>query len=513
MSRRPPDSGEVGLRHLDRRDLWLWSITLVLVLVQAAAILVLYWPEVRGQWDSGYVVPETKGTLATGLCGLIVVFCLYILNKQGQMRRLRVRLAAERIQREAMSSRLEELTALFEVATRMNPRIPVEAYLQAVVERLVPAVQVGGACIFLRSSPDGPLVCLAGSGAHGFGARGSMAQPAAPPFGPVLDAGATLRGPARAILGDREAAAPDTHLLALPAGSRDRPGVLVLVRHPHPFQTHEEALLKLFADRLGEDIERLAHVEQLEEQATRLEATHQRLTERERQEWRFFASLHQEIRQALASIAYRVEACEQGIATGPDTALAEHVPALSDEVRRLAAAVQEASALLDLDPLSDAARAAPAEVNAILEGALARVAPLAGSRGVAIEARLPRGLPMVATDAGRLGRALSFYLSEVLRRSADGGALRIATAIDDPSPRGSRVRCEILRLTGIESRDARSAPTLPGLLLRELVEAMGGEVQDVAGPDGVGLRIWLTATAPEEPSLRNESGDLAREAA
>lgn len=508
MTQKHLEAADPRLRSLDRHDKWLWAITFLLIIVQAAAILILYLPEVRGEWNSGYLVPESKGTLATGLCGLILLFCLYMLNKQAQMRRLRMRLAVERLQRAELSSRLEELMALFEVATRLNPRIPVEAYLQALVDRLVPAVQVAGACVYLRSRSGDGLACVAANGEL-VGAAGSDAVAASsPPFATVLAERTAVRGTARALDAVAFVSGDETQMLVLPVGLGEPTGALVLVRPRQPFLPHEDSLLRLFADHLSHDIERLTQVEQLEERATRLEATHRRQSEREREEWRFFASFHREIRSALASVAYRVEACERELATQPKAAAA-HLSALAEEVRRLAAAVQEASALLDVDPMAEWILHAPVAVNAVVEGVLARVAPLAGTRGVALKPRYAPVLPLVGADATRLGRALVFYFSELLRRTPQGGSLEVAT---EPAPEGG-VLCRVERRVEGGDTSAESAPRLPSLLLREIVEGTGGSCDAAWGPEGRGARLEFPVSSARGRVQESYPADLERGAA
>jgi GAF domain-containing protein len=508
----PREAGDRRLASLDHDDRRLWAVTLLLILVQCAAILILYLPEVRGEWDSGYLVPESKGALATSLCGLTLLFCLYMLNKQSQMRRLGVRLAAERLERAQLSSRLDELTALFEVATRLHPHIPVEDCLQALLERLVPAARVAGAGVFLRSGSGNALVCAAAHGELVPAPGGAGIDAALPPFHAVLGARNPVRGRARELGAGSFLGRDATECLALPIGAGAATGaatgVLVLARAGQPFLSHEESLLRLFADHLGHDMEHLAHVEHLEERATRLEARHRHQSEREREEWRFFAAFHQEIRSALALIAYRVESCERGLSAEP-AAVGNHLVALSEEVRRLASAVQEAAALLDVDPMAEWILHAPVAVNGIVEGAVARVAPLAGSRGVVLRPRCAPVLPLVGADATRLGRVLVYYLSELLRRTPEGGALEITTELGAPGA----VRCVVDRQVESGGSEGEVAPRLPGLLLQKIVEGTGGSCEIVWGPACRGVRLELPVSTGQGRVAKTQARDPTRRAA
>ena len=516
MKRQTVTTPDEKLRWLERRDTWLWIVTLGLVVSQAAAILVLYWPEILGQSDAGGPVAESKGTLAVGLCGLIVLFCLYILNKQNQMRKLRTSLEQETARREVLATRLEELTALFEVATRMNPAVPLDDFLAALLDRLVPGAQAQAGAVFLLDGERENLRCAAAVGHHGFGRLGDLWSAKARPFDAILGGAAALRGET-ATLGAPGCNAPlGSHSVLLPlAGSRHH-GALLLLRTEAAFEEEEASLLRLFASHAGHDIERLTRVVELEEQADRLEDSHRHVTERERQEWQFFTGLNREIREALATIAYRVDACENEVTEVSKPALVDHVAALAAEVRRLSAAVQDGAALLDLEPGLPAVSKSVSPFLPVLEGALHRAISLAGARGVVIETQIASQLPSVDTDAMRLSRTISFYLAELLRRTPEGGSLRVtARAVLGPEISRREVQCEIRRDFDVPWVHSPRSSHLPLYLLRELIDSCGGTSGEIVEPTAQGIRFTLPLTAQQSPAAadpKDIGGPVARAA-
>jgi hypothetical protein len=133
---QPFGSVDRELRKLERRNGWMWGLTALLLILQGLAIVLLFLPELQ-QHANPSVLPETRGILATSLFGLTVLFCLYVFDKQLEIRRLRSALAGERVHLESVRSRLSELSALFEVAAHLNTRLAPRAYREAVMDRLV----------------------------------------------------------------------------------------------------------------------------------------------------------------------------------------------------------------------------------------------------------------------------------------------------------------------------------------------------------------------------------------
>ena len=77
------------LEDLDRRNWSLWFLNGLLLITMAAVITSLYLPRVWGLIVPDIPAPETRGMLVTGMCGLVLIFMLYMLLKQRQTLALR----------------------------------------------------------------------------------------------------------------------------------------------------------------------------------------------------------------------------------------------------------------------------------------------------------------------------------------------------------------------------------------------------------------------------------------
>ncbi|MGH7340636.1 MAG: GAF domain-containing protein, partial [Candidatus Rokuibacteriota bacterium] len=403
----------------------------------------------------------------------------------------------------------------FEVTTRMNPDVPLDSFLQALLERLVPGTQAEAGAIFLVHEDEDCVRLVASAGQHGLGRTGTEWPITEPPFDAVVRSGGSLRGSTRVCTPASSHPVGTMAVLTPLAGERVR-GALLLIRTDRGFDEQEAALLGLFAAHAGHDIERLTRVVALEEETDRLEVSKRQLAERELEEWQFFADLNREIRSALATIAYRVDACEGEASRDSRPEMSNHIAALAADVRRLSTAVQEGAALLDLEPGPHSLEWAPASLRTVLEDALLRATPLAGSRGVVVEGRLPTDLPEANTDAVRLSRTLSFYLAELLRRTPEGGVLRItARAVLGPEITRRELQCEVRREFDAPWAESARTSHLPLYLLRELVEAGGGAVQEIEEPGERGVRLTMPLAAVRTTSApdQNEVGGPVVEAA
>ena len=77
------------LEDLDRRNWGLWALNGLLLITMAVVITSLYLPQVWGVIGADIIAPETRGVLVSGLCGLVLIFMLYMLLKQREISKLR----------------------------------------------------------------------------------------------------------------------------------------------------------------------------------------------------------------------------------------------------------------------------------------------------------------------------------------------------------------------------------------------------------------------------------------
>jgi two-component system sensor histidine kinase/response regulator len=111
-----PDSDH-RYRDLERRHVWLWGVSALLIVALAAAVVVLYLVNAISEPPDPFLAPETQGTVAIGLGGLVVLFCLYMFLKHQEVRRMRSLLFKAQVHEQALKARMDlELESALETA-------------------------------------------------------------------------------------------------------------------------------------------------------------------------------------------------------------------------------------------------------------------------------------------------------------------------------------------------------------------------------------------------------------
>ncbi|HEY6868060.1 MAG TPA: ATP-binding protein [Candidatus Eisenbacteria bacterium] len=94
----PGRASEMGLRRLEHGGLARWVAAIAVMLALALTVVTLY---AAGGWSAP--PDETRRVLSIGLFGLILIFSLYMLFKEGETRRLRARLLQARLAEERLA--------------------------------------------------------------------------------------------------------------------------------------------------------------------------------------------------------------------------------------------------------------------------------------------------------------------------------------------------------------------------------------------------------------------------
>ena len=167
----------------------------------------------------------------------------------------------------------------------------------------------------------------------------------------------------------------------------------------------------------------------------------------------------------------------------------------------------------------------PVSVAALVQTALARVAPLAATKGVNLVDEVPRGLPLLDLDSARIGQALFNLLENAIRHTPTGGVVRVqawpGTVTWAGPDDGLRRRSPGVHLTIRDNGEGISPEHLPHLferfysvdrarsradggsglglaIVRAIVEAHGGQVR--VDSDGVpGHGSTFTIRLPVKP--------------
>ena len=247
------------------------------------------------------------------------------------------------------------------------------------------------------------------------------------------------------------------------------------------------------ARRLHEHIERMHSMEQMKSDFLKL-ASH-------------------ELRGPLAVVRGYYSMMADGTLDGP--ALERAMPVIERKLSEMNALVNEMLETARLDEGVTRLERRPQDLRAILEAAMAAVAPLQGASHV-LETRLPREAVMVNVDAGRVETILRNLLDNAIKFSPAGGRVRchlsvgrgsarvhvVDEGLGIPPEQMHRLFTRFSRL--VTSENSHISGTGLGLYLsRELARLHGGDIT-ARSPAGRGARFMLSLPL-YEPSLTEPS--------
>ncbi|MGD0426445.1 MAG: GGDEF domain-containing protein [Candidatus Acidiferrales bacterium] len=118
-----PDKIREHLYHLDRRQWWLWSTTVAVILLLTLAVASFAFPAMLSREESSYSFYLNQAVRA--LVGLVLVFSVYLIYQQVQLMRLRHEVADQMqslAKVETLASEVYKLAALDQLTGLYNRR-------------------------------------------------------------------------------------------------------------------------------------------------------------------------------------------------------------------------------------------------------------------------------------------------------------------------------------------------------------------------------------------------------
>lgn len=112
-----------GFRKLDRRQWWLWSTTVLVLMLLTITVASFTFPPLVDKWDSAHA--EYLGVAMRSLVGLVLLFAVYAIYQQHQIMRMRGQIT-DQIQAlakmETLTSEVYKLAALDQLTGLYNRR-------------------------------------------------------------------------------------------------------------------------------------------------------------------------------------------------------------------------------------------------------------------------------------------------------------------------------------------------------------------------------------------------------
>ena len=505
MKSKTPSARE----KLARRAWFLWTLMFALVIALAATVPLLYLALTglaREGPDSR--LPDQGYMAVVGLGGLVVIFCLYTALKRRELERLGRRLEQEEREKANVSTRLSELSALFQLATTLNLQLRLEDILEIIVRRVVSTLHAQQSSIMIYD----PETCLLETRAS-YGLESEFARNARRRLGEGIAGWVAERREAVQLDSDANMGAfRDQHkanrnitsAISLPLKVGERcVGVLNVnrINHPETFQDHHREMLQLFADHVGSVIERAEVLERLGSRNRELEAINVRLNEINHLKDVFLSTASHDLKTPLTSIIGYAELLHDNADRITEEQRGEFLQRLRADAGRLLGLIDDILDLTRIESGKLALRLVSMSVNEVAHGAVEVTRELAREHGVELVERLDPLLPHVSLDEVKLRQVLANLLVNAVKSSPerrtvtletlrDGDHLRVQVTDQGEGipPQDSTHIFELFGPGGHGARDGGRGIRLH--LVKRITELHGGHV-GVNSLPGQGNTFWL----------------------
>ncbi len=512
-------------KQVDRRTWALFALVIVVLLGFAFTVQALFVSVVRSGYLGDYL-PAGGWMLLTGLLGLTLLFCLYIVHQQTQINRFRMRLVAEQMELEQSRGRLAELTSLFQLGNSLHMDLPLDTILEITVRRVASTLHSHDVSLFLFEPDARTLKCRSR-----FGLTPKEPDPGARLGEGAVGWAARHREPVLMRASDREArfaehfmSHPDAgSVLILPVNFENR-CVAVLQVHraakAEPFRLEHRDIGQLFADNVAGVIERALVVQSLELRAADLKPSIQGAApspETPRFQDSFLSSAENELKTPLTTILAYSEVLDQNDKRMTTSMRREFTARLRGEAQRLLYLVDDVLDLARLETGKFLLDLRLDNVNRIARASVDALRPLATGKQLEIELKLDEKIPDQHLDTSKVRQAILHLLQNGIRFSPAKGRLTLTTWLGDDHVRievrdsGPPVEPEaVATVFDLEAQsEGLSKRVKDGLgfglhLAKRFVELHGGTVGVGTGASGTGATFWIRL--PRGEGLENVIG-------
>jgi signal transduction histidine kinase len=520
------------LEDIERKNWSLWILNGMLLFVMAAVITSLYLPQVWGLIVPDVPAPETRGMLVTGLCGLVLIFMLYMLLKQRQMSNLRNDLFRARMKEEILRSRLSEITSLFDMSTSVNMQLTVDSILDIITRRVLTCLEADQSSILLLN-PDNQ--CLEARAVHGIDA--DFVKDARIKLGEGIAGYVAAHGEPmvlndedvrRRFASSKKTGRNITSALCIPLMVKGRAiGVLNINRidRDRSFTAGDARVLGVFGEHAAVAIQKVEDYRALDSRASLLEEANRRLAEVNRMKEIFLYTVSHELKTPLTCIIAYAEFLRQDENSIEPEQRRTFSRILYDQANRLLELVND---IMDLSRLEGGAvrlNLTPTDLNELVDSSVQALETLAVRKGIRLEQTLATDLPAIPVDSSKLRQVVVNLLNNAIKFTESGGTIGILTRSQEGTVvvevTDSGIGIAARDLTRIFDLFARSDVAVnrhyEGLglglhLVKRLVELHGGRVWVESTP-GKGSRFSFSLpTASTLPALVSAAVEVPADA-
>ena len=426
------------LEDLDRRNWSLWFLNGLLLVTMAAVITSLYLPRVWGLIVPDIPAPETRGMLVTGMCGLVLIFMLYMLLKQRQTLALRNDLIRARVKEEILRSRLSEITSLFDMSTSVNMQLSVDSILDIITRRVLTCLEADQSSILLLDPVTQHLECRSVHGIDSDFVKDARIKVGEGIAGYVAQHGEALvlndDDVQRKFASSRKTGRNITSALCIPLMVKGRAiGVLNINRidRDRSFAVGDARILAVFGEHAAIAIERVEEYRALDSRASLLEDANRRLAEVNRMKEIFLYTVSHELKTPLTCIIAYAEFLRQDENAIEPEQRKTFSRILYDQANRLLELVND---IMDLSRLEGGAarlNLAPTSLNSIVESSIQTLETQAVRKGIRLSQELAENVPAIPVDASKLRQVIVNLLNNAIKFTESGGTITIHTRVQD----------------------------------------------------------------------------------
>ena len=507
MSKSPQKT----LVQIERRHWLQWLVAFTLMLALSGTVYLLYNRMMKDLGESSSsALAETGYYTGIGLVGLITIFILHTVLQQIELSSLRRSLKSEEMELEDLRTRLTEISNLFEVATKLNLRLPVDSILNIMVRRVVDALKAQQASVMLYNPEIEMLETRAFYGVEGeYTSAGRMrlgegiAGKVAARLEPLLLSNNTLNPDLRKHYKPHRNI---TSALCVPLVVENRcVGVLNInrINHPHLFNERQREIVRLFAEHIGAVIQRAEEMDRLAEENRELELANARLTEMNKMKEIFLSTASHELKIPLTSVIGYAELLNDHDNTLNPDKRQEFTQRLRSEAEQLLSLIEDILDLTRLEVGKIQLKRSSVYLNRLTQAAVETVRPLAEKSGVKIVEEYAGASDSVMLDEVKIRQALVNLMVNAIKYSPEEGQVRVETrhlggdVLVEVSDQGPGVAAEdstqIFALFGQSIRPSTQGTSGLGIglhLVKRIVELHGGSVGVDSRPNR-GSKFWI----------------------
>ncbi|HLQ66797.1 MAG TPA: ATP-binding protein [Candidatus Limnocylindrales bacterium] len=516
--RRPPEHTQ---RQFDRRTWSILGLSILIILAFSATIPTLYLALARSGFLGDNLPAGGGWVLLVGLVGLTSLFCLYMINQQAAINRLRDRMVNDQMELEQSRGRLAELTSLFQLGNSLHMELPLETILEITVRRVASTLHSHDVSLFLYD-PDTKTLSVKGS----FGLAPRDPEPDVKLGEGAVGWAARHREPIMMQQKERDARFSEfftSHpevgsVLILPIALESRTlAVMQVCRavRAEPFRLEHRDIGQLFAENVASVLDRAWVMDRLRRTTTLVAAAAAAPPAGSAGEFRdgFLGAAAAELKSPLTSIVAYSEVLDLNDKKMTPSMRHEFTGRLRSEAQRLMALVDDVLDLVRLDLGRYLLELHVANVNDAVRAAVDAVRLQADAKSIAIETVLDQRIPDQHLDPGKMRQSIANVLRNGIRFSPMKSHIRIATWLRDdgvvveikdagpPVPvESSSSVFELEHAADEENKRCKDGLGFGLHLTKRFVELHGGSVSAGPDPTGGGAAFWIRLPRGEDIS-------------